>query len=264
SHYRQELPLAQLLDLRPEGHRRARQERSRFEGIRRRTFQRYYKVAQHHQSGALDASGAGQSRNMAFGDGLRAGFGSRPSGSRDGRRVPIGAESRARGSTTPAAHLGLDGSGSDTAHGGVRLVCTKRASHGSKHARAGGLASSSKQMGLSKLAEAWEITFMPRRGVTVRQRPFPSSATAARPDLDALVRSQRTRVERNLSPLVRRYYPSMLLASNRLEYRKMVELSNKMSFVGLACSLIAGYPFDRRRLWISSLFGACCVLGDSF
>jgi hypothetical protein len=105
---------------------------------------------------------------------------------------------------------------------------------------------------------------MARRGVTVRQRPFPSSAAAARPDLDALVRSQRKRVERNLSPLVRRYYPSMLLASNRLEYRKMVELSNKMSFVGLACSMIAGYPFDRRRLWISSLFGACCFLGDSF
>lgn len=83
-------------------------------------------------------------------------------------------------------------------------------------------------------------------------------------DIDALARSQRTHVEKNLSGLVQQYYPSMLAASNSLEYHKLVELSNKMALVGLACSQIAGYPFDLRRLWISSLFGACCFLGDSF
>jgi hypothetical protein len=99
---------------------------------------------------------------------------------------------------------------------------------------------------------------------TVQQPPSWPPGADSPPDLDALIRSQRKRVEKNLSGLVRRYYPSMMTASKRLEYRKMVELSNKMSLVGLACSLIAGYPFDARRLWISSLFGACCFLGDSF
>ena len=82
--------------------------------------------------------------------------------------------------------------------------------------------------------------------------------------LDGLIRSHRSRVERTLKPLIRRYYPSMLTASGGLEYRKMIELSSKMTMVGRACTLIAGYPFDARRLRISSLFGACCFLGDSF
>jgi hypothetical protein len=92
----------------------------------------------------------------------------------------------------------------------------------------------------------------------------PPIATAGVPDLDELIRSQRKRVEKNLSNLVRRYYPAMLTTSDGFEYRKMVELCSKMSLVGLACTQIAGYPFDARRLWISSLFGACCFLGDSF
>jgi len=88
--------------------------------------------------------------------------------------------------------------------------------------------------------------------------------TVSTPDLDELIHTQRKSVEKNLSGLVRRYHPAMLKTSDGLEYRKMVELCNKMSLVGLACSQIAGYPFDARRLWISSLFGACCFLGDSF
>ena len=80
--------------------------------------------------------------------------------------------------------------------------------------------------------------------------------------LDSLVREYRGRVEENLTPLIRDYYPAML-AGDHLECRKLLELSSKMTIVGLACTLIAGYPFDDRRLEISSIFGACCFLGDS-
>jgi len=82
--------------------------------------------------------------------------------------------------------------------------------------------------------------------------------------LDALIRRHRSRVERTLRPLIRRYCPGMLTAADGLEYRKLIELSSKMAMVGRACTLIAGYPFDARRLRIGSLFGACCFLGDSF
>jgi hypothetical protein len=91
-----------------------------------------------------------------------------------------------------------------------------------------------------------------------------NSPTMTPDSLDALIRSHRSRVERTLKPLIRRYYPGMLTASGGLEYRKMIELSSKMTMVGRACTLIAGYPFDARRLRISILFGACCFLGDSF
>ena len=85
-----------------------------------------------------------------------------------------------------------------------------------------------------------------------------------KPDLDEMVRTRREAVDRDLSALVKRHCPEMLTASGGYEYRKMVELSSKMSLVGQACSLIGGYPFDERRLRISSLYGACCFLGDSF
>jgi hypothetical protein len=81
--------------------------------------------------------------------------------------------------------------------------------------------------------------------------------------LDSLVGEYRARVEEQLTPLVQAYYPSMM-AGDRLEYRKLLELSSKMTIVGHACTRIAGYPFDPRRLRISGLFGACCFLGDSF
>src|SRR5574340_687045 len=81
--------------------------------------------------------------------------------------------------------------------------------------------------------------------------------------LETLFREYRVRVEENLRPLVERYYPAML-AGNGVEYRKMLELSAKMTLVGSACAGIAGCPCDERRVLIGALFGACCFLGDSF
>jgi hypothetical protein len=65
-------------------------------------------------------------------------------------------------------------------------------------------------------------------------------------------------------PLVKAYYPALMESDDGKEYRKMIELSAKMSMVGHACTEIAGYDFDERRKKISILFGACCFLGDSF
>jgi len=79
--------------------------------------------------------------------------------------------------------------------------------------------------------------------------------------VESLMKSYRPRVDENLRALV--HYPAMI-TSGDVEYRKMVELSSKMSIVGLACTEIAGHPFDERRLRIASLFGSCCFLGDSF
>jgi hypothetical protein len=55
-----------------------------------------------------------------------------------------------------------------------------------------------------------------------------------------------------------------MIGSGDAEYRKMVELSSKMTMVGRACTEVAGLPFDDRRVRIASLFGGCCFLGDSF
>ncbi|PXF58380.1 MAG: hypothetical protein C4B58_06645 [Deltaproteobacteria bacterium] len=82
-------------------------------------------------------------------------------------------------------------------------------------------------------------------------------------DIDALMKGYRISVEEQLVSLVSDYYPSMI-AGDGVEYRKMLELSSKMTMVGRACAEIAGFPFDTRRLRISCLFGACCFLGDSF
>jgi len=82
-------------------------------------------------------------------------------------------------------------------------------------------------------------------------------------ELDSIMKAHRVKVEETLSPLVSSYYPAM--ADKDIgEYRKMVELTTKMTMVGHACADIAGYPFDDRRLTISSLFGACCFIADSF
>lgn len=81
--------------------------------------------------------------------------------------------------------------------------------------------------------------------------------------LDAVFRVQRRHVRRTLEPLVREYCPAMM-AGTRVEYQKLLELSSKMTMVGLACTRIAGFPFDARRRRISALLGACCFLGDSF
>lgn len=81
--------------------------------------------------------------------------------------------------------------------------------------------------------------------------------------VDRLIQDCRGRVEACLRPLVKAHCPS-LLAGSEAEYRKMIELTSKMTLVGLTCTQIAGYRFDRRRLRIASLFGACCFLADSF
>jgi hypothetical protein len=85
----------------------------------------------------------------------------------------------------------------------------------------------------------------------------------ARQRVDDLLSRYRERTGRTLEPLVGSYNPIML-GSSRDEYRKMLELSTKMSLVGHACTEIAGYEYDTRRQTIGSLFGACCFLADSF
>lgn len=82
-------------------------------------------------------------------------------------------------------------------------------------------------------------------------------------DVDTFAKKHRAGVEKNLSPIVNAYYPA-LMAKRDGEYRKMIELTTKMTMVGRACTEIAGHPFDERRLKIGSLFGASCFLADSF
>jgi hypothetical protein len=74
---------------------------------------------------------------------------------------------------------------------------------------------------------------------------------------------ERRHVRQTLEPLVREYCPDMM-AGTRVEYQKLLELSSKMTMVGLACTRIAGFPFDARRRRIAALLGACCFLGDGF
>ncbi len=81
--------------------------------------------------------------------------------------------------------------------------------------------------------------------------------------VDALIQEHRSGVIECLEPLVRAYHPD-LLTNPRDEYRKMVELTTKMTLVGRACTQIAGQTWDGRRERIGSLFGGCCFLADSF
>jgi hypothetical protein len=81
--------------------------------------------------------------------------------------------------------------------------------------------------------------------------------------VDGLIRTYREKVREILEPLVRSYNPSMLSEPDD-EYRKMLELSSKMSLVAHACTEIAGYEYDARRQMIGGLFGACCFLADGF
>jgi hypothetical protein len=81
--------------------------------------------------------------------------------------------------------------------------------------------------------------------------------------LDALIQRYRRGVVRTLEPIVRAHYPD-LLAGNDGEYRKMLELSTKMTVVGHASAQCAGYRYDARRRRIACLYGSCCFLADSF
>jgi hypothetical protein len=81
--------------------------------------------------------------------------------------------------------------------------------------------------------------------------------------VDTLIRGYREDVLACLEPAVRTHYPE-LLDNPGEEYRKMLELSTKMTLVGHACCEIAGYPYDERRRLNGILFGCCCFLADSF
>ena len=81
--------------------------------------------------------------------------------------------------------------------------------------------------------------------------------------LDKLFGRYRKHVVTCLNPLVSAYYPA-LEKVHKEEYRKMMELSAKMTVVGHACAEISGFPYDARRQMIGSLFGGCCFLTDSF
>ena len=81
--------------------------------------------------------------------------------------------------------------------------------------------------------------------------------------VDSLIQTYRRHVVQTLEPLVHAHYPD-LLAKPDNEYRKMVELSAKMTLVGQAATESAGRPFTPRRRRIATLFGGCCFLADSF
>jgi hypothetical protein len=81
--------------------------------------------------------------------------------------------------------------------------------------------------------------------------------------IDVLIPQYRNVVTEILETLVQKYYPS-LIENPQNEYRKMIELSTKMTIVGYACSAISGYTFDERRQRLSALYGGCCFLADSF
>jgi hypothetical protein len=81
--------------------------------------------------------------------------------------------------------------------------------------------------------------------------------------VDTLIRGYRAEVVACLEPAARAHYPELLEGADD-EYRKMVELSTKMTLVGHACCEIAGYPYDERRRTIAGLFGGCCFLADGF
>jgi hypothetical protein len=81
--------------------------------------------------------------------------------------------------------------------------------------------------------------------------------------LESLVQNYRRDVAATLRPLIAEHYPA-LLANPGNEYRKMMELSTKMTVVGQAVTESAGHHYDRRRQTIASLYGGCCFLADSF
>src|SRR5919108_5142877 len=81
--------------------------------------------------------------------------------------------------------------------------------------------------------------------------------------VDRLIQRYRPAVRATFEPLVTSCYPA-LERNRRNEYRKMIELSTKMTVVGHAATAVLGHPFDRRRRRIAMLFGGCCFLADSF
>jgi hypothetical protein len=92
---------------------------------------------------------------------------------------------------------------------------------------------------------------------------MPLASVQSQTRIERLFQQYRQGTMDTLRPLVLAHYPA-LYHSHQDEYRKMMELSAKMTVVGHACSAISGYDYDRRRQAISHLFGGCCFLADSF
>jgi hypothetical protein len=72
------------------------------------------------------------------------------------------------------------------------------------------------------------------------------SGWSARTRAEELIPLYRANVRKTLKPLVRLYNPAMLGGAQE-EYRKMLELSTKMSVVEHACTEIAGHEYNERR-----------------
>ena len=81
--------------------------------------------------------------------------------------------------------------------------------------------------------------------------------------IEQLLSRYRELAAEELGRLTRAYHPALIERGDN-EYRKMIELSAKMTMVGHACSETAGFPFDRNRQVLSALYGGCCFLADSF
>ena len=112
-------------------------------------------------------------------------------------------------------------------------------------------------MSASVKTSRWSGAHPPRNAVGWR----PDNKLLAR--IDRLLGGYRRLVEEELGQLTQAYYPALKERTDN-EYRKMVELSTKMTMVGHACSQIADFPFDRHRQVLSVLYGGCCFLADSF
>ena len=101
---------------------------------------------------------------------------------------------------------------------------------------------------------------------TMRSSP---AATAGRVNrsleakIEQLLSRYRELAAEELGRLTQAYHPALRERGDN-EYRKMLELSAKMTVVGHACSATAGCRFDRNRQVLSALYGACCFLADSF
>jgi hypothetical protein len=94
---------------------------------------------------------------------------------------------------------------------------------------------------------------------TIPWKPSP----AIEKEIDKLINDLRRVVQQESDPLIAEYCP-MLHQPDTMEYRKLVELTTKMTIVGRACCEVAGFPFDERRRSLSILYGVCCFLADSF
>lgn len=90
-----------------------------------------------------------------------------------------------------------------------------------------------------------------------------SASVQSASHIERLFQQYRQGTVETLHPLVLAHYPALYHARQD-EYRKMMELSAKMTVVGHACAAISGYEYDERRQMIGHLFGGCCFLADSF